>query len=258
MLEGIGIDAEPAAWVGGVVTRGPEMSDGVRSGGSWAIARVADYFVMIYAGRYASRPGHSDVLHLDVFHRGREIIIDPGTFAYNAPVPWNNGLANSRVHNGPLLDDQEPGLRGPRFLWLKWPSGAIKSATWDGREACIVAERPGAVRRTVTVGTSGVRVRDTSLADDAKVLHVRWLVSEANCDSEVVQAKGSLTVPAQADDVVGWYSHYYQDRVAGSVIEVRSDSSARAGVETSIACGSGTTISSAAEARESTPTCESL
>ncbi len=79
-----------------------------------------DEWATLRARRYASRPAHADQLHVDLWHRGCNILLDAGSYAYNLPPPWDNGLVCAGVHNTLTLDGQEPMRRAGRFLWLDW------------------------------------------------------------------------------------------------------------------------------------------
>lgn len=217
-------DPEPLAWLG---TGGPRRVvvrlDGVRSGASgWAAARSGGTAVFIRAGEYSSRPGHIDPLHLDVRVGGREVVVDPGTFAYNAPPPWNNGLSGARAHNGPLLDDQEPGLRGPRFLWYVWPRAALVSAAWEDGVARLVAEVPGRVRRTVILDTAGVSVHDEVLAAGAALLRINWLLHPSAHTAGVEVGVGHRVGQAEPGRTAGWFSPVYGERQASRYVLVEA------------------------------------
>lgn len=82
-------------------------SDGI----SWAYLRAA---------RFTSRPGHADQLHLDLWFRGVNLALDPGTYQYNADPPWDNSLTASTVHNTVTVDGRDQMRRAGRFLYLDW------------------------------------------------------------------------------------------------------------------------------------------
>lgn len=88
------------------------------NGDSWAYLRAA---------RFESRPGHADQLHLDLWWRGLNLARDPGTFSYNEPLPWNNPLAHTAVHNTLNVDDCDQMTRAGRFLWLDWAQATVCS-----------------------------------------------------------------------------------------------------------------------------------
>ncbi|HXY30877.1 MAG TPA: heparinase II/III family protein, partial [Gemmatimonadaceae bacterium] len=174
----IAIDRESLAWVGSALpSRCAPTGDGVRTGSSgWAAARVGESFVFIRAGSYVSRPAHVDPLHIDIRMGGREVIADAGTYSYNAPPPWRNGLAAGHLHNGPVIDGEEPAARGGRFLFVLWPTARIARAEMGNREAVIEAEQPGRVSRTVRVMPDEVVVTDASIDPTARRIRVEWLL----------------------------------------------------------------------------------
>ncbi|HEX8360772.1 MAG TPA: heparinase II/III family protein [Longimicrobium sp.] len=216
MPEGLRPDPEVCAWMRLPVPEVRPADTTVRSGASgWAVARVGGWSVFLRAGRYRSRPGHLDPLQLDVRYEGREVLVDPGTFAYNAPAPWRNGLVWGRVHNTPSLDGAEPGVRGPRFLWYLWPEADIREARCVADGAVLVAEIPGRVRREVHVAPEGVTVTDTALAPAAE-MRVRWLL-HPDAAPQCVEVEGGATLHRAADDdVLGWYSPHYGERLPSS------------------------------------------
>ncbi|PKN92199.1 MAG: hypothetical protein CVU44_16345 [Chloroflexi bacterium HGW-Chloroflexi-6] len=90
------------------------------SGQSWAYLRTA---------RLRSRPGHADLLNLDLWWRGQNITLDPGTFQYNAPPPWDNPLTSALHHNTVTVDGLDQFTRAGRFLYLDRVDGLrVKSA----------------------------------------------------------------------------------------------------------------------------------
>jgi hypothetical protein len=220
-------DAEVLSWLGiGDVTSVPARGSFVHTGSSgWAAVRQDGWAVFLRAGSYRARPGHLDPLQLDIRFAGREVIVDAGTYAYNAAPPWRNALMSARVHNGPLLDDREPGIRGPRFLWYAWPSAELRSASReaDGRVR-LVAQVPGSVRRTVEVRRDSVTVLDEVLdaAGAARVV-VRWLL-HPSVGPGVVSCDPPPTVrDAVEGSPLAWFSPRYGERLPSHVVEVSSD-----------------------------------
>jgi len=81
---------------------------------SWALIR---------AGRYTRRPFQADQLHVDLWWQGVNLARDAGTYLYNGPAPWNNGLAGTAVHNTVTVDHRDQMRRAGRFLWVDWAQG---------------------------------------------------------------------------------------------------------------------------------------
>lgn len=218
----IAIDHEVLAWL--KLDAPPAVdpiSDGLYTGESgWAAIRIADTAAFLRAGSYTSRPGHIDPLHLDIRLGKREVVVDPGTYAYNASPPWRNGLAAGKVHNGPVVGGREPGVRGPRFLWYIWPESHIVSSAGapDGFE--LVAEIPGVVRRVVRVSAGRVEVEDRLLTTPGPDGEVCWLL-HPEADPTRVHAVGREIFEAQESDVRGWFSPAYGVRIPSRWVRVR-------------------------------------
>jgi hypothetical protein len=89
---------------------------------SWALIR---------AGQYTRRPFQADQLHVDLWWQGINLARDAGTYLYNVPPPWNNGLAGTAVHNTVMVDHRDQMRRAGRFLWVDWAqaSGRLDSAS---------------------------------------------------------------------------------------------------------------------------------
>ncbi len=86
-------------------------ADNLRGRESWAYLRTT---------RFTSRPGHADLLHLDLWWRGLNIARDAGTYTYNADYPWSNPLTSADFHNTVTVDERDQMTRVSRFLYLDW------------------------------------------------------------------------------------------------------------------------------------------
>ena len=93
---------------------------------SWALIR---------AGQYTRRPFQADQLHVDLWWQGINLARDAGTYLYNAPPPWNNGLAGTSVHNTVMVDHRDQMRRAGRFLWVDWAQASGRVYSRSG-QAC--------------------------------------------------------------------------------------------------------------------------
>ena len=91
----------------------------------------ANSWVLVRAGHYTRRPFQADQLHVDLWCQGINLARDAGTYLYNGPSPWNNGLAGTAVHNTVMVDHRDQMRRAGRFLWIDWAqaSGRLDSAS---------------------------------------------------------------------------------------------------------------------------------
>jgi hypothetical protein len=215
-------DPETLAWLGArAVPVAAGENEGVTRGDGWVVVRVGPWFVFLWAGELQARPSHLDALHMDVRWNGQPVVVDAGTFAYNAAPPWSTGLSSARVHNGPLVDDREPGLRGPRFLWYSWPGGRVLEATWCPPGATVVAVADSGARRRVLVDRGAIRVTDSLDSRRGSALTVRWTL-EAGADPGWIRVEGGAELrEATAADILGWVAPLYGQRVATRYLEAR-------------------------------------
>lgn len=89
------------------------------SGGYFTL-RGEESFAFTRVANYHHRPHQADNLHVDIWHKGVNIAFDPGTYSYNSPEPWRNGLVDTKVHNTVTVDVYNQMERGSRFLWYNW------------------------------------------------------------------------------------------------------------------------------------------
>jgi hypothetical protein len=62
--------------------------------------------------------GHADALSFTLSVRGKEILIDPGTYAYHTERKWRNYFRGTAAHNTIRVDRQDQSVSGGSFLWL--------------------------------------------------------------------------------------------------------------------------------------------
>ncbi len=99
------------------------------------------YAVLRCPTGFRHRPSHADLLHLDLWWRGMNVALDPGTFSYNAPPPWADSFAGTIWHNTVTVDNQDQMQRAGRFLWLPWRACDFVDSrrSQNGRLTCVEA-----------------------------------------------------------------------------------------------------------------------
>jgi hypothetical protein len=154
-------------------------------GGCHTLRGRHSHVVIRCTSRYRHRPGHADGLHLDLWWRGLNMTLDPGTFSYNAAPPWDHPLAGAQYHNTLTIDGQEPMTRGGRFLWLDWHRGwthrhdrspASSLGRWEGSHDGY--RRLGATihRAVLQVGQEHFLVVDRLTARRRRRMRLHWLL----------------------------------------------------------------------------------
>jgi hypothetical protein len=250
LTETIAVDDEVLAWLGvDPPVRGLPVADGIHSGASgWAVARFGRTRVFLRAGRYRTRPADLDPLHLDVTLDGCDIVVDPGTYAYHGEPIWAGALQGSRFHNGPVVNEEEHGVRGPRFLWLAWPNARIVSATMlEPCTAELIAEIPGRARRTIRITSHRVIVHDEAVSTTAGSLRVRWLLAPGVDPSAIVTNPGGVYGSATHDDPAGWFSPRYGQRLPTRYVDTLVAPPAVLAITTQIAHGADDSLGQLAD-----------
>ena len=117
----------------------PPVSSRFDSGGYYTL-RMADSWAMLRCHTYKDRPGHADLLHVELWFKGINILRDSGTYHYNCPPPWQDYFPSTAAHNTIVLAGQDQMPRIGRFLWGSLPRCELVDY--------IVADaaRPGVVR----------------------------------------------------------------------------------------------------------------
>lgn len=88
--------------------------------GGYYIFREKNTFAFIRCAKFTDRPGQADNLHLDIWHNGENILLDAGSFKYNAEEKWIAYFSGTESHNTVMLGIHNQMKKGPRFIWFNW------------------------------------------------------------------------------------------------------------------------------------------
>lgn len=87
--------------------------------------------------------GHADALSFTLSVSGKEIIIDPGTYVYNAQKEWRDYFKGTSAHNTIRIDRENQSLSGGNFMWLKKARAKILRQEFNGKMDRVVGEHDG-------------------------------------------------------------------------------------------------------------------
>lgn len=88
--------------------------------GGYYLIRDRDTFTFIRCGKYKDRPAHADNLHVDIWYKGENVLLDGGTYKYNTEDRLIKYFSGTESHNTVMLDQYDQMLKGSRFIWYNW------------------------------------------------------------------------------------------------------------------------------------------
>jgi len=85
---------------------------------------VADAGALGY--REIAAHGHADALAFTLSVGGRELLVDPGTFAYHTEGDWRAYFRGTGAHNTVRIDGRDQSQPGGNFMWLRKARAACR------------------------------------------------------------------------------------------------------------------------------------
>ncbi|MBX2944081.1 MAG: alginate lyase family protein, partial [Cyclobacteriaceae bacterium] len=110
--------------------------------------RKNNLLIFINCVTYKVRPLQADNLHLDLWYKGDNLLVDGGSYRYNTDPDTTRYFMGTESHNTIMLGPHDQMRKGPRFIWLNWTK-AIQ-ARWKEEEHKVVFE--GAIRAFDSLG----------------------------------------------------------------------------------------------------------
>lgn len=202
----------------------PECTfDGVDSGlytirSSWEDCAS---FTMFTNGSLGSGHGHSDNLHVSIYHHGIPIFIDSGRYTYRDDHPLRLHLKGMKAHNSLLLDEREFCLPsdswGYRDFGIPQKNYVRHKQNLHYIEGTLLGHSPLQVltRKIICIDPSIWCIVDEVKADGEHTLHKRF-----HADPEITIQKKEQCLHISGEDVL----HMYVD---GEVHVLQEDGSLR-------------------------------
>ncbi|WP_336882100.1 alginate lyase family protein [Priestia koreensis] len=125
-----GLHDENLIWICGTealsspVRKIKRMSKAYPVGGYYAI-RGKESFGMVRCASYKDRPNQADMLHLDLWHKGSNILTDGGTFSYNTDNRYLNYFNGTSSHNTVMINKMDQMQKYSTFMWLNWTKSKL-------------------------------------------------------------------------------------------------------------------------------------
>jgi asparagine synthase (glutamine-hydrolysing) len=213
--------------------------------GGYYVLRGRDTWGMVRCHSFRNRPNHSDLLHLDLFWRGINVLRDSGTYSYNAPEPWRNYFLSTAAHNTVEVGRRDQMVKLGRFTWARlaqarlrrFDAGVTQGVDYfEGEHYGYRRLRSRAVHRraVLRLGDRAWLVVDDVLGKKDDEVRLFWHLAEGQATLEgrrlrLVTPQGAMALEVLADDgalpvlehgatgsaPAGWHSvHYFERRPA--------------------------------------------
>ena len=94
--------------------------------GGYYTLRGDESFALVRCHTYRHRPLQADMLHLDLWWLGQNVLGDSGTYSYNCPQPWSGFFPGTTAHNTIAFNGLDQMEKGARFLWYHWTQSLMQ------------------------------------------------------------------------------------------------------------------------------------
>ncbi len=215
----------PLGWLGvkGRKTYRAASSQSFDRGGYHFLRNKSSLAVLRYP-RFRFRPSQADALHVDLWHKGVNLLRDAGTYSYNAEgAEW---FSSTAAHNTIEFDGRDQMPRLGRFLFGDWlEAETVEPVLDDGvkasAEAAYTDARGARHHRAVTLSAVSLICRDTiSGKFEAACLRWRLAPGEWHIEGDIVR-NGNCSIAIEFDGMSIFptlgtteESRYYQQRIA--------------------------------------------
>jgi hypothetical protein len=106
----------------------------------WALLDVRDL------GMLSGGHGHAGCLGLELYAQGRALVVDRGTYVYNAAPEWRRYFRGTRAHSTVVIDDLDQADVAGEFLWgSRYRSWLVRHA-WTPEYGVVTGEHDGYTR----------------------------------------------------------------------------------------------------------------
>lgn len=88
--------------------------------GGYYVLREGETLTFVRCGSHKDRPHQADNLHLDIWHEGRNLLFDAGSYKYNTDPETLRYFMGTMSHNSVMLNGYDQMEKGTRFIWYHW------------------------------------------------------------------------------------------------------------------------------------------
>lgn len=163
--------------------------------GGFAVLRQPGTWLLLRAPHGRFRPSQADVLHVDVWRGGQNLLRDSGTFSYALPEQDQYGFAGVAGHNTVEFDGRDQMPRLGRFLYGHWPRCPLAMTEAGGLSARFQDWQGAVHEREVTLAATALKIEDR-VSGFSNTAALRWHLPAG--DWVLAHEDGACTVTCEA------------------------------------------------------------
>ena len=189
---------------------------------------IGNFFIGFKLPVFKFRPSQCDALHLDVWHKGKNIIRDGGTFSYNTSEVDLNYFSGVKSHNTVEFDNHMQMPRMSRFLYGAWLKPTHIKHKKNKMSSGYLDNWKCKHSRTITTQAKLIKVVD-QVSGFKKHATLRWRLIPDSWKIEghvISNGDFSLEIQSNSDITIelteGYESRYYFKKTTLPVIEIRT------------------------------------
>ncbi len=138
-------------------------SSGFKQSGFYSL-RHDNGFLMVILQHFKTRPAQMDQLHIDIWHKGKNIFCDSGTYSYAADI--GKELALTAAHNTVKVEGKEQMKKRGPFLVYDWTICKDVSHDSDSFSGTMISKNGYTHLRDIKKTAWGYRINDKVISND--------------------------------------------------------------------------------------------
>lgn len=136
-----------------------KVSSSFFGAGLFSLRNSENSFLMTVLKNHKTRPGHMDQLHIDVWHKGVNILCDAGSYSYADSL--GKSLSLTAAHNTVKVENVEQMNKRGAFLVTDWSRSKDVQFGNDFFEGTVVSQNGYSHTRRIDKNSEGYLVKDT-------------------------------------------------------------------------------------------------
>lgn len=200
--------------------------------GGYYILKNENIFTFLRCHTYRDRPAQNDMLHLDIWHKDKNIFCDAGSFSYNTDKKFKNNFNGTIGHNTIMINNDNQMAQVLNFGWSNWTQSKLLNSSinsFEGEHYGYKKKYGVVCRRSVKLVENTVIIKD-SILDPSSSTNIKQLwntkekvkiINEYAIQVSNCVLKSNFPITLEKNYISDYYNSYAEGTKV--IIEVESD-----------------------------------